>query len=563
MHRLTSIIAIIISLLTLGAIAVSQPVMKGTPRFDQFRGIGDSRTWEIRLYDSAIGYVESTVGDASTPNGSVLRRKVVTDYSLTGGIRIESDGTHSLNLQSEYLGEKTSITMQGRSERLELSRRGSEVAGFATRGGEKIAQTTTLSSTIRYAFDTPDIDLIEIYLATLDIKVGDSIIDTIFVPQVMSTMVLRGYVKQLASFDSKVLNRTDTAFHIHITEPQEQDWYFTINKCLSHVRWPQRNIGIYQTKVTRGKISAVATTTPATKLPAQNLKSDTAPPQTSGLNRDSLMARLQKAQKDRLGQGGEPPSLPTLAYIALLPHVIVYLLLAIVWFLVVTRGSLRQSLTWISIAVGVGLGIVALFTQIPFQRWIAMTIVYPAVTAEGGSLMLFGILPSVAGALIQGLLLFFGVGALSGRARGSARQLAILGGAVGIGFGFLEACYMQKGVGITPLVNMALIERAFLLAFHVSAGALFGAYLFKNIRLAVIAAVALICANALFRYLPMLVQTRVVELGILYFIMAIVSLGIAIWAMMTIRNLPVTKTRPRPVADIDSSSDIANEAPSE
>jgi hypothetical protein len=547
---------------TVGSIAVqAQPILKRTPQFNQFRGLGDSRTWEIRSFDSAIGTVQSTVTSETSEGGFVLQRKLVTDYSSFGGIRTEIEGTHTISQKSEYLGDKLSITVSGTTERLELKRDGSSVTGFATRGGNKVSQNSSLPPGVQYAFDTPDFDLIEMYLATRDIKSGDSLIDTIFVPQMMMTQVIRGQVKQSAIFENKFLKHFDTAFQIHITEPQEQEWYFTVDKRLTYIRWPQRKIEIYQTKVERGKTAPLNAPLLVGALPLGGVRQDTASADQP-LNRDSLMARLQSAQKERLGKGGELPSLPPLAYIVLAPHFIVYLLMAVCWFLVITRGAVRTSSTWINFAVGVGLGIIALLTQVPIQRWAVMSIVYPAVS-QGGSVLLYGLLPALAAGVLQSGLVFFGVGALSGQARGSARQLAVLGGALGIGFGFLEACYMQRSVGITPLISFSLIERCFMLAFHVSSAALFGAYLFRNMRLAAVVAVSLIFANTFFRYLPVLVQAKVVDLGILYFVLAIVSMGIAVWAMMTIRNLPVLKARPRRLTDAEPSPDIADQTPPE
>jgi hypothetical protein len=563
MYTYTRFISIGIAIATmLFGVCLAQPLMKGTPQFNQFRGIGDTRIWELRCFDSTIGTVQSIVASTSESGGFVLQRKLVTDYSSTGGLRTEIDGTHTISSLSEYVGDKLSITMQGRTERLELLREGSAVTGFATRGGERIAQSTDLSATVRYAFDNPDFDLIEMYLASIDLTAGDSLIDTIFVPQLMSTQVIRGKVLRLANFESKVLNRTEAAYHIQIAEPQEQTWYFTTDKRLTYVRWPLRNIEIYQTRVQRTKTETISSPPLASGSPLDLVDSDTAskPP---ALNRDSLMARVKTAQQERLSKGAELPSLPALAYIALAPHVILYLLIALAWFLVVTRGSIRQSTTWINIAVGVGLGIVALFTQVPIQRWIVTSIVYPAVSQGQGSILLYGFLPALVAGLLQGGLVFFGVGALSGQARGSARQLAVLGGALGVGFGFLEACYMQKSVGITPLISISLIERAFLLAFHVSTAALFGAYLFRNMKSAAIVAVMLVVANALFRYMPVLVQAKVVDLGILYFVLAVISLGIVVWAMLTIRKLPILKARPRRLTDTESQPDNPSETPSE
>ncbi|NOY87929.1 MAG: hypothetical protein GXO93_00885, partial [FCB group bacterium] len=103
-------------------------------------------------------------------------------------------------------------------------------------------------------------------------------------------------------------------------------------------------------------------------------------------------------------------------------------------------------------------------------------------------------------------------------------RFVVIGAMLGAGFGLVEACYLIKGIDVSQLFGLNLIERAFTILFHTTSGALIGYAWGKNIRKIILFLGILILINTLFHYLPILVYSKLFSAALLNIVLAFISL---------------------------------------
>jgi hypothetical protein len=107
---------------------------------------------------------------------------------------------------------------------------------------------------------------------------------------------------------------------------------------------------------------------------------------------------------------------------------------------------------------------------------------------------------------------------------------------VGVGFGIMEGCYLESMVPTGGQFSWNLLERAFLILFHVTSGGLIGYFLSGRTWKLIVVALGLTVCNATFRYVPLFVQQEVVNVQVMHLAIAFVSVGLLLVAMLLMKR---------------------------
>jgi hypothetical protein len=474
-------------------------VFSQTPRsvarsssFTAYRSMGEYRLWTFISRDSVVGTLVSTVSENTDMGGTpgiVINEKLSYDYHKIGSaLSIELQSKHVVSPQGYYLGDDMNLTVNDQTSRVFLNREGSEISGYFTRGSEKIPQSVPFPQT-GFAWDANLVDQLELFLAMRDLKVGDTITDSILEPQAMIISPVRMIVERFGNI--RLYNQVfDSAFVIHVVEPQESRAYFTPDKRLAKVEIPGTSTKIYLDAVRKASASSVAKPSAAITL-----------------------GRILQA----------------------IPSFIIYLIFAALSvFLFVAKGFKKHS-AYLAFAAGCVLFWTIPFIQVPVQQLLMKSVVFPEVTG-GGSIFVWSILPSLLTAVMQVVVLLFGLIGVAWWRSAKTSDLAVIGAFCGAGFGLLEGSYVSLISSAAPVASLALLERAFMILFHATAGVLIGVAYMRGLRSAMAAAGLMIMANFVFRYSPIFVQQKIVSVQVMYFVFAFVCLGLAALALSVLHR---------------------------
>ncbi len=457
-----------------------QRSISASDAIEDFRPTGELRLWTFFAKQKAFGRLKSVVKESTDINGRmavVFEDELSIDYSEFGSDRkVAISGEQYASTKGAYLGTSYKIGPADSAESLELSLKDKTVEGYYTRGGNKIEASVDFAGDM-FAWDADFVDQLELMLAMRDISVGDSIIDSVFLPQSLVKSRVMGTVDSW-EWNQIYKGRWDSVFVINLTSPQRYQLCFAADKRLIKINMLDQNRRVYLDLVQKPKPGAVAQ-------------------QSHSFSAANLVLAL--------------------------PHYLVYFLVgaAVVMFLAAAgRGWLNSYLALI--AGGVLFAFVP-FVQLPIQQWIAETWLFPAMK-DGGSLYGLWLAPSlVAGVLQEGLKL--GALVLILMARGEkGYRFAAVGAFLGAGFGIAESCY-ALGFTTTPLFTWDLLERTFLIVFHTGSGALLGYALDRGRSHLTMFVILTIALNTLLRYSPLFVREQAIDAGLMHFIQAFLIVG--------------------------------------
>lgn len=457
--------------------------------FVEYRPIGETRLWTFIMKDSTLGHLISTVKGKTKINGVdgyIMKEQLTLDFNkIRTPLKMNIENEHYVTSAGFYLGDYMKLNINNQHEELNLKRSGDDLKGYSTRGGNKIKQSHQFKKD-GFALQENFFDQYELFLAMHDIKVGDVIEDSIFMPQAMIKEKVRAEIKDFINL--RVYNNVfDSAFVIHYTEPQEQYQYFTPDKRLIKVVIPSQGLKVYLDAVQKPKVTKQA----ATKHP-------------------------------------KPLSKILSAYF-------IYFVFGLLSVLFFVQHGYRWRLSYISFLAGGLLFGVMIFTQIPLQMSIIKNIFTPHIK-EGGSLYVWGIGPALSVGVIQEICKVVLIYIIIRVSNFKKERFVVIGAMLGAGFGLVEACYLIKGIDVSQLFGLNLIERAFTILFHTTSGALMGYALGKNIRKIIMFLVILIIINTLFHYLPVLAFSKLFLPALLNIVLAFISLILLFGAMLVFKK---------------------------
>jgi len=465
---------------TLPVGAVAERSVEASASVESFRPLGEFRLWRFFAKQTTFGELTSAVVDRRDVGGQeslVLREAAHIDFSQIGfENQVSVSGESYVSQAGHFAGCDLKIGPGDAAERLVLEAEDNRLTGYFTRGGsEKDVSQPWKPET--FFWDLYLVDQLEIFLAMQDLQIGTIIDDSLFLPQSLMYAPVTGYV---ASFMWQEIykGRFDSVFVIRLTQPSAYQLCFTPDKRLIKVDMIDQGIRVYQDLVRR--------------IPA---------PQEAGAQ----------------APGRPPFSLRLLLF--KLPHYVAFVLVAAVAVLFLSARAFRWRGSYLAFLIGIVVYLLMPLVANPVmiygaENWLDLP------SAGGSSVYVRGaVLPLVAG-LIQSALILIGLVIIVRMLKPRAYRRVGLGAFVGAGFGLAESVYVS-GLQVTYLFTWPLAERASMILLYAVSGALIGRFGRERglgLAWAVLAAAAV---NGAARYLPLLVQGRLVNVEAMHFVLAV------------------------------------------
>lgn len=479
--------------------SVSAQSLAAAASFEEYRSLGETRVWVFSVKNTAVGRLMSTVKTVTEINGVrgyVIDEQFALDFSPIGTEYSSSvSGAYIFAADGSFLAGDVELTFTGQSGRLSLQRDGEVIAGFSTRGEREIEQEVEVPPGT-FAIDNNLLDQYELYLAMRDLQVGDTIQDRIFVPQTLLMATISG---EVTGFEYQQLHkeRFDSVFVIELYEPQQMTLYFTRDKQLARGFIPSQEIHFFLNQV---QVDASAATQPPPPPPSQK--------------RD---------------------------YLALIPHYLFYLFLAVIVRLLVIKGRFDWPLSYYALLAGGASFIVVALVQLPLQQYLLEKVFVP-MSARGGSVYMWAFVTVIPGGLIQEGLKLVWVFVADRHGRAAPAMLIGLGALFGAGLGVVEACYFDTYLGIKEFLSWNLMERIAMIVFHSTTGAVIGLgwYLWRTkeaINTLIYLAVGAAVVNGFLRSLPVFVQENLVTAPLMYIILSLCVVLVLLAALVLVRVL--------------------------
>lgn len=482
---------LVFSLLVLAAQSSGQRSIPAAVDFESYRPLGEIRGWTFVSKDSAIGQLLSTVKQKTKIDGRdgiEISQLMRFDYTFIGTDRkMQVKGSHFVNTSGRYLGDKLEINVNGQIENLELERDGSKIEGFFTRSGNEIEQSLEYPED-GFAADILFLDQYENLLAQRSLSVGDTIRDSVFVPQTMLVEKVEAYVEHfgLVSLYNQV---KDSAFVIRFNQPQVMIFYFTPARRLVKVEYLAQQMKAYLDIVRR--------------LPPE-------------------MVSTPAVSVHRLTQQ--------------LPYFGLLVLIGAVSLTLLAGGEVHRNKLYLFLIGGAASFVLAIFTQIPLQAYLASTVYSPKVSG-GESPYIWAAIPAFPAGIIQELLKFGLIFSVFKFFRIGKSNPLLIGGAIGAGFGIAEAIYITSHLPVSPIWSTGLAERGVLILFHSTSGVMLAsAILYSSPLKKSLTFLIVIVVNSLFRYAPVFVQGEMMDRELYYIMMPVLPIILLVYCVGLIKK---------------------------
>ena len=477
--------------------AVAQRSIRASASVEAFRPVGDMRVWQFFAKQTTFGQLTSIVTGRHEIDGRsalTLRESLEVDFTKIGGeaheiIRGESYVTSS----GRFAGCDFEIGPPEQAERLVMSLSDDGLDGYYTRGGEEldIDQPMTAES---FFWDPHFVDQLEIYLGLQDLEIGTVINDSIFLPQSLIHARIAGQVVYFM-WQEIYKGKIDSVFVIRLTEPSTYQLFFTPDKKLVRVDMVDQGVRVYQDLVRQTKIPGSSEAATSREAPF------------------SLRALLFK-----------------------LPHYVAFVLVLGLSILLLAPRAFRWSSSYLALLIGAILYIVTVLAVNPALIWVARHLV-DLRSVSGSSFYFAGTLLPLMTGLIQAAFIYAGLYFIGRLSASRTYRYSGLGVFLGGAFGLAESMYLS-GWQTEVLFAWPLLERACMIIMHAASGALIGRFMTGDRVHLVWAIIAAAAVNGAMRYLPLLVQTRMIDMEAVHFIMALGTLVYLLGVVVLSRRTP-------------------------
>ena len=485
------------------SLSYAERSVDGFERFSDFREIGEFRLWTFIVKDSTIGSLVSTVKDKvkiDGVHGFYIEQKLNLDYNKAGiALTMNIRNQHFITHDGFHLGDEMELNINGQQEELYITCDNDKLVGYVTRGGDKVEKEIPYNPN-GFAIENNYFDQLELFLAARNLSVGTTFEDSVYMPQSMVYTFIKG---EVIEFDNiQLYNEVfDSSFVIQLTHPVTQTLYFTPDKRLVKVDIPSQNLKVY--------LDAVQ-------------------------NPEKAKRALEKLAKEK---GDKSVGFTTTKPIGTLFGItFVYILFGFLSVTFFIKDGYNLSISYVAMFIGGLIFVVIPFTQIPWQESIFKNYFIPNVLEGSGSAFMWGLLPAFVAGFIQECLKIVSIFLFIHIAKCKNQHFTIIGAMVGLGFGIVEACYLAGGIPTSVLFGVNLVERGFMILFHVTSGALLG-YVFRRETLKIVTIVLItIVINSLFRYLPIFAQSKTFTPELLSIVLAIVSITFLMITMLIFKK---------------------------
>ncbi len=472
-----------VGLLAAAGVAEAQRSIPARPSFGAYRQVDDFRVWTFLQKDSVIGTLTSRVDRAEEINGAAgfaVFEELNLDFTKVGGEHALSvRGEHFVAANGSYLGGELQLSVGGQEGTIGVKRRGGELVGEASRGGQEQQVSHALPAGI-FAIDNHMADQIELYFALRGLTEGQVINDSIFVPRDMLVAPIRGQVVgwQWQELYKGVL---DSVFLVRLEQPAPMELFINRALLLRKINIPTQDMRVY--------------------LDVVRKEERTGPPPFS-------IGRLVK----------------------LIPQYVVFALVGLVGVVLFASRFLRQGTIWLAMLVGGVAVVIVALVQVPLQEFLFEKLYRPRM--QDGVAALWALVAVLPAGIIQEGLKLLGISGVERMRRFPARAGMAVGAAVGAGLGVIEAGYIQTVVGETDLFTLAVLQRVLFVLFHATAGALIGRAYELGGRVLWLVLAAAVAGNAVLRLMPMFLQTGGADMGLLSILSGILVVAFMLWGVV-------------------------------
>ncbi len=458
---------------------------------NEFRGEDSKRTYLFLINDQQFGILESVYQGESEFDGIdafKFEEKLSFDYTALGNpMKIAIINRHYVNQDGSYIGTELNAAIDTNYQNLHLKRVNDSIIGFFTNNDVK--QDIILEVPPHYfSIDNNMIDQLETFLAFQDINIGDTIYDTVFVPQVTQQTVFRGVVEDYVGI--RYGNLFDSAYQINFTDPAIQKVYFTKEKKVILVDLETQNITV------------ILSEDPMEKF---------APPKATFGFSD---------------------------FIARLPYYAIFLLIGGILSIPFLRNNYKNMEIYFALILGGTIYSLIGATQVPLQKWFASAYLIPGLK-EGGSLYFYGIFNALITGIVQEALKIAIIAVVFFIRRPTLKPMIALGLFCGLGFGIYEACSLTGAAlqsGAMSIFSWGMFERLFAILFHAATGALLGYSLVRGIKFVIIFWPSAVIVHTLINYMIVFLHRKVIDVAIFELIFAFISVVFALFVYLIIKQ---------------------------
>jgi len=445
----------------------------------EYRTENSKRTYLFFLQGKPLGQLGSVfegLGRLEDARGYRFADNLSLDFTPLGTVyKIQMANKFLVNDKGGYLGNETELQVSGQSQTILLTHQDSRLKGYIDRGGVRQTIDTTLVSGI-FAADNYMIDQYELLLAFKDLKIGDTVRDSIYIPQSLTTAPIRFIVE---GFNAVTYGRNrDSAFTCHFLEPLDQTAYFTRDKKIVRLIQPTQNMEV--------------------------------------LLSENALEKLKPT----------PKAMTMADLLKITPFYLLFLLAGALLTFPFWRRNFRKPELYISVILGALTYLLARLAHVPVQEWYTNTVVIPGIQT-GGSLYLFAIFNALLTGLVLETFKIIPIAMIFFIWKKNSLSGLLLGIFCCVGFGIFESAAIIGATfqtGNMPIFSWGVFERIIGILFNVTVGAALGFGLSRNITALFRAWLGMILVHTLSSYLIVLVQRKVIDFAIFEILTALIYL---------------------------------------
>jgi hypothetical protein len=465
-----------IALLFVASNALAIPALKS---IEKLRPEGTERTYLINYKEEQVGALVSKFEGATTFEGSKCYR-FSENYNLNLTpfdieYAVTTIGKHYVDKKGRYIGDDMMITVNDQAQRLHLFKKDETLSGYFKRGDSKEDVNRQLPDNI-IAFDNNMIDQIEIFLAFHDVNIGDTIYDSIFVPQ---SQVIAPVKIAVEDFQwTRYGKLFDSAYVCHFIEPNNQIVYFTKSRKVIRVDQKTQDLNIILFE------SALDRTAP--KVSAFTFKD----------------------------------------FIRRIPLYVVYLIFGIIFSSYFLQRNYKRFETYLIFILGAMMLFILKETLFPLQKWYGEQYLIPAVE-EGRSFYFYAFFTALFSGLFQEAATMVPLLIIYIWKKPRQEYSIALGFFCGIGLGIVMAAYISGTAyqaGGLKIVSVPVFGQIITILFHGIAGAAFGYGLNRGLKYISLIWLATVLIHSVSEYLIAFTQGKVFDMAVYEFIRTLICL---------------------------------------
>ncbi len=416
------------------------------------------------------------------------------DYHVFGNpVKLKINDDYYVSETGHYLGNRMKAETGPNKQELQLTRIADSVKGYFINAGVKQERSTAVAPAMR-TVDNNMIYQMEMLLAFHTFTIGDTIADSFFVPQVMTKSYARMVIQDFRSV--RYGDLVDSAFVIHMLEPQEQLLFYSKQGKILKVDISNQPISIYLSEDPHEKMM----------------------PQESSAGISDFIARI--------------------------PIYLIYLFISIIISIPLLRNHYHRFEIYFVFILGCAMFPLIYSTQVPLQKWYSINYLIPVVR-DGGSIYAYGTISALLSGFIQETLKFIPLLIAFLIRKPDSKTLIAYGAFIGLGFGFYEACSLTGPAfqaGTMNIISWGLFERIFAMLFHTTTAALLGFGLGRGVMPFIVCWLIASLIHSLENYSIITLQKGLVSLGLFEVLIALLNVVFLVLVWLVVRTSASKKT---------------------